>query len=141
MEKLYCTLDWSWEKLATYLSDIHQAFLKLQKRFPQVYNAAIFWQELYCGEKILFLILDHQQCFVAFVTVSLILDLKQIFCAQICDFAGAYPKEMADIISQFECWARQNNIKKIISQGRIGWAKLLLRQNYKITSIKFEKDI
>ncbi len=137
---IHLTQDWPLERLAKYGPQITQAMRKLVARFPEDVSLERLAKDIATGAHQLWLILDENEEFKAFVTtkleVSAVTGRKHV---NLCDLGGEGGLNLVEMITPIEEWARSIGADEVNPVGRFGWRKELARLGYRPTVIKYRK--
>lgn len=140
--KIINTQDWSIEQIAPYGRDLTAAMTKLCERFPDDLTVKSIMADIINGKNQLWLILDENDKFKAFVTteifVSEFTDKKRL---HLCDLGGEGGVYLADLVTELEKFALSQGIKEIHAMGRFGWQRQLAKHGYKPLVFRFGKDL
>lgn len=140
--KIINTQDWSIEQIAPYGRDLTAAMTKLCERFPDDLTVASIMSDIINGKNQLWLILDEDENFKAFVTteifVSEFTDKKRL---HLCDLGGEGGVYLADLVTELEKFALSQGITEIHAMGRFGWQRQLAKHGYKPLVFRFGKDL
>lgn len=140
--KIINTQDWSIEQIAPYGRDLTAAMTKLCERFPDDLTVASIMADIINGKNQLWLILDEDEKFKAFVTteifVSEFTDKKRL---HLCDLGGEGGVYLADLVTELEKFALAQGITEIHALGRFGWQRQLAKHGYRPLVFRFGKDL
>lgn len=141
MYKIYNTHSWSYEQISPYSKDLTKAMLKLEAKFPEDINIKEIALAIAKGTQHLWLILDEQEKFCAFLTTELSRNLKNEKRLTLCQLGGNGGASLADVLPTIERYAKEHNVKEILPIGRIGWHKQLKSHGYKPLILKYRKEL
>lgn len=69
--KIYNTEKWNAEKIAPYFESVMKSIDYFNKKFPDDYNTEIILNDILEGKKLLWIIVDEHENFMAHVTTEL----------------------------------------------------------------------
>lgn len=141
MWKLHNTSNWDLSALSIYIAEIYRAFQKLELRFKDQYDWDRFWLQIFKGERELILLLDQDLAFQGFVTIGYSLDVKQNLHAELFDLSVEDLTHSLRLLPALELLVKERGAVSIQLWGRLGWQKFLPKYDYKITNIKYEKEL
>lgn len=140
--KIVNTYDWSIDQIAPYGKDLTSAIKKLCERFPDDLTLEGLMEDIMQGKYQLWLIIDDDQSFKAFVTteifVSKVTGKRRL---HLCDLGGEGGACLADLVTELEKFALSQGITEIHALGRIGWQKQLAKHGYKPLVFRYGKDL
>jgi ethanolamine utilization protein EutQ (cupin superfamily) len=140
--KIINTQEWSIEQIATYGRDLTAAMTKLCEKFPDDLTVKSIMADIISGKNQLWLILDENDKFKAFVTteifVSEFTNKKRL---HLCDLGGEGGVYLADLVTELEKFALSQGINEIHAMGRFGWQRQLAKHGYKPIVFRFGKDL
>lgn len=140
--KISNTQDWTIEQIAPYGRDITAAMAKLCDRYPDDLTVKSIMADIINGKNQLWLILDDEERFKAFVTteifVSEFTDKKRL---HLCDLGGEGGVYLADLVTELEKFALSQGITEIHAMGRFGWQRQLAKHGYRPIVFRFGKDL
>lgn len=138
---IHLTSEWSFEKIAPYNQAISDAMKTLEKRFPDDVCIASLARNIAEGLEQLWLVLNENQEFVAFVTSQSEVTesgRKRLLLLELAGKGGPY---IANLIAPIELWARQNGFDEICPIGRLGWRKALAKYGYEPKFVRYYKEL
>lgn len=124
-----------------YSAALTQAMKKLEAKFPEDINLEEIAYEIAKGKQNLWLILDENQKFCAFLTTELGKNLKGENRLTLCQLGGNGGASLADVLPDIEQYAKEHEVKEILPIGRIGWHKQLKAHGYKPLILKYRKEL
>lgn len=140
--KIVNTYDWPIEKIVPYSRDLTAAIKKLCERFPDDLTVKSVMEDVLSGKHHLWLILDDNEQFKAFVTTEIFTsrftEKKRL---HLCDLGGEGGPHLADFILELEKFAAEQDITEIHAMGRIGWQKQLAKHGYHPIVFRYGKDL
>lgn len=139
---IHNTTDWPFEKIAPYGPQITAAMKKLVARFPDIMTVASLADDIFSGKNQLWLILDEDEKFVAFVTSEIkITEATGHKTVVLSELAGEGGTDIVPLIGPIEEWARSIGAKDITPVGRLGWRKALAKQGYEADIVLYRKEL
>lgn len=139
--RIHLTDTWSHERMARYGPQITHAMGKVAARFPD----DISLEQLACniaeGREQLWLILDEEEEFVAFVTSEIEVTNSGKKRVLLLELGGKGGVDIADMIEPIEAWARSIGADELCPIGRIGWRKRLAAHGYYPKVIRYGKEL
>lgn len=141
MYNIYNTHNWSYEQLLPYGKMLKHAMQKLAAKFPSDIDIEELTYELAIGKQHLWIILDENNNFCAFLTTEFSENLKGEKRLTLCQLGGQGGVQLAQLLPKIEEYARENQVKEILPIGRIGWHKQLKTQGYKPLILKYRKEL
>lgn len=139
---IHLTLDWSYERVSKYGRDITAAIHKLVERYPNDLSVKDIAGDMMTGKSQLWLILDEEERFVAFVTSEIKINpdngRKTIMLSELAGDGGA---DLVSLIGPIEDWARSIGAEELTPLGRDGWRKPLAKAGYRPKFVLFSKDL
>lgn len=141
MYSVHLTQDWSLEKIAPYSAALNAAMHKMQQRFPDDVSLAQMAKNIAGGKQQLWLIVDENEEFAAFVTTEIEVLKSGKKRVNLLELAGEGGAPIADMIEPIEAWAREIGAAEICPVGRVGWRKILARHGYKPAVIRYRKEL
>lgn len=141
MLQIYNSRYWSNEQINRYGKDITLAMKKLENQFPDDITVHEVAYEIAIGNQDLWVILDEQDKFFAFLTTemtSLPSGKKRL---TLCHLAGNGGADIANLLPELEKFATQNGANEICAVGRIGWQKKLTEHGYRAVILKYKKEL
>ncbi|MDN5249333.1 hypothetical protein [Bartonella sp. TP] len=139
--KLYNCSSWSLARLLRYKEQLSQAMEKLARRFPGDIAVLDILQDITSGRHEMWLILDEQEEFIAFLTTELKLTLEGKKRLNLCQLGGRGGTVLAQFLPQLEQYGRDHGASEICPVGRIGWLRVLGQLGYKPEILKYRKDL
>lgn len=140
--KICNTQDWTIDRIAPYGRELTAAMTKLCERFPDDLTVESIMAEIIKGKNQLWLILDEDDKFKAFVTTEIFVSeftgKKRL---HLCDLGGEGGVYLADLVTELEKFAQSQGITEIHAMGRFGWQKQLAKHGYKPLVFRFGKDL
>lgn len=141
-QSIHLTTDWPFERLAKYGPQITGAMKKLVERFPSELTVQGMADDLFSGKSQLWLILDDDEAFVAFVVSEIKVNEqtghKSVVLSEL---AGEGGTDIVPLIDTIEEWARSIGADDITPVGRLGWRKALAKQGYAADMVLYRKDL
>lgn len=138
---IHLTQGWPFERIAGYGPQITEAMRKIEERFPDDVSLEQMACNLVQGREQLWLILDENENFVAFVTSEIEITKTGRKRVLLLELAGDGGPNLADMIRPIENWAREIGAAEICPLGRIGWRKALARHGYRPEVIRYRKEL
>lgn len=138
---IHLTENWDSERIKRYAQDITKAMNQIANRFPDDTPLEMLATELAKGNRQLWLILDEDENFAAFVTSevqTLPTGKKRL---ELLELAGKGGVDLADMIKPIEDWAKTTGISEICPIGRIGWSKKMRQHGYLPFAVKYRKEL
>lgn len=117
--KLYNCSNWSLARLFTYKEQIGQAMEKLASRFPGDIAVPDILQDITSGRHEMWLILDEQEEFIAFLTTEFSTTLEGKKRLNLCQLGGRGGAVLAQFLPQLEQYGRIHDASEICPIGRI----------------------
>lgn len=139
---IHLTQDWPFERLAKYGPDITAAMKKLVDRFPNEMTLKSLAEDIITGKNQLWLILDEQENFKAFVTSEIkVNDATGYKTVLLLELAGDGGIDLVPMIAKVEAWAVSIGAKALTPIGREGWRKPLAKLGYKTDLVLYRKEL
>lgn len=139
---IHLTLDWPYERIAKYGPEITAAMRKLVERFPHDLTLRALAQDVISGKNQLWLILDEQERFKAFVTSEIKVNAdtgeKTVVLGEL---AGEGGTDIVPMIGPIEEWAVSVGARWLTPIGRLGWRKALAKQGYEADIVLYRKEL
>ena len=139
---IHLTTEWPYERVARYGKDVTAAMKKLVERFPKEVTVKGLAEDIFTGKNQLWLILDEDENFVAFVTSEIKVNQetghKTVLLSEL---AGKGGTDIVPLIEPIEDWARSIGAAELKPIGRIGWRKALAKQGYDPDIVLYRKDL
>lgn len=138
---IHLTHNWPSARLAPYESAISAAMARLAARFPDDISPIYIAQELLSGQRQLWLVLNENDDFVAFLTSHIETTArgrKRLFLLELAGYGGL---KLVKLLSTIESWAQSQAIDEIIATGRWGWSKAMRGQGFCPDLIHYKKEI
>lgn len=139
---IHNTTDWEFDRIASYGPQITAAMKKLVERFPKDMTLESLAQDIFSGKNQLWLILDEEEKFVAFVTSEIKTNQatgkKSVVLSEL---AGEGGTDIVPLIEPIEEWAREIGATEITPVGRLGWRKALAKQGYEADIVLYRKTL
>jgi len=138
---IHLTQDWPFEKIARYGPQITGAMQKIEARFPDDVSLEQIARNLAEGSQQLWLILDENEDFAAFVTTEIEITRSGRKRILLLELAGDGGPDLAGMIRPIEDWARETGAQEICPLGRIGWRKALAKHGYHPAILRYRKEL
>lgn len=138
---IHLTKDWPYERIAQYGPQITQAMKKIAARFPDDVTLERMARRIAQGEEDLWLILDENEEFAAFVTTEIEITERGRKRLMLLELAGDGGEPLAEMIKPIEEWAAENGIDEICPIGRWGWIRIMKKLGYTPDVVKFKKEL
>lgn len=139
---IHLTLDWPYERVSKYGREITAAMKKIADRFPDDLAVSSMAEDIITGKNQLWLFLDEDEQFVAFVTSEIIVsELTGKKSVRLGELAGEGGLDLVPHIEAIEEWARSIGAVELTPFGREGWRKPLARAGYKPKFVLYSKDL
>ena len=139
---IHLTLDWPYERVARYGREITAAIHKLVERYPNDLSVKDIAGDMMNGTSQLWLILDEEEQFKAFVTSEIKVNTdtgrKTVLLGEL---AGDGGLDLVSMIGPIEDWARSIGAVELTPLGREGWRKPLAKAGYRPKFVLFSKDL
>ena len=139
---IHNTTDWPFDRIAGYGPQITAAMRKLVERFPHQVTVRSLAEDIFSGKNQLWLILDDEDAFVAFVTSEIKVNeatgYKTVILSEL---AGEGGTDLVQLIGPIEDWARSIGAQELTPVGRLGWRKSLARQGYEADIVLYRKEL
>lgn len=137
---IHLTQDWPIERLEPYGKALTHAMRKLCEKYPDDISVKGMMDEITSGKNQLWLILDEEEEFKAFVTSEITTsDITGKKRVTLCDLGGEGGVDLADLIEPIEDWARSIGAVELDPVGRIGWRKSLAKHGYQPIISRYRK--
>jgi len=133
--------EWSLDEMARYGRDLGKAMAKLRDRFPDDVDLQELGRDILAGKRQLWLILDGEARFVAFVTGEIEITKRGRKRLLLLELGGEGGEALVDMIVEIEAWARDEGVDEICPIGRMGWVRALKSRGYRADVVKFKKDL
>lgn len=124
-----------------YAEALTKAMYKLAVRFSADINIKEIALEIAKGHQHLWLILDEDKKFYAFLTTELTKNLKGEKRLTLCQLGGDGGVSLASVLPVIEEYAKAQNVKEILPICRIGWHKQLKAHGYQPLILKYRKEL
>lgn len=142
MNSIHLTTEWPFDRLAKYGRQITSAMRKLVERFPSDMTLESLADDIISGKNQLWLILDEQENFVAFVTSEIkVNEATGKKTVMLSELAGEGGTDIVPLIEPIEKWAREIGATQLTPIGRLGWRKALAKQGYDADIVLYRKDL
>ncbi|MGU3399230.1 hypothetical protein ACLBWS_05725 [Brucellaceae bacterium D45D] len=140
--KIINTQDWTIDQIAPYGRDLTAAMKKLCERFPDDLTVESIMADVIKGKNQLWLILDDDDAFKAFVTTEIFVsDFTGKKRLHLCDLGGEGGVYLADLVLELEKFAQSQGITEIHAMGRFGWQKQLAKHGYHPLVFRYGKEL
>lgn len=140
--KIELTTDWPLERLAVYGPQITAAMRKLVERFPDDFTVKGLMGDLISGKAQLWLILDDDDAFMAFVMTEIrVNEATGHRHLVLSELAGEGGEGVVEMITPIEQWAVGQGITDIRPVGREGWKRALRKMGYRVDICLFRKEL
>lgn len=140
--RIELTQDWPFEEVAKYGADITAAMNKLVARFPNDLSVEGLARDVFSGRNQLWLILDDDGTFKAFVLSEIkVNDDTGHKSVILTELAGEGGIDIVPLIKPIEAWAKSIGAQELRPMGRLGWRKALQKQGYEATVCLYSKDL
>lgn len=138
---IYNCSDWSLARLLRYKEQLEQAMQKLAQRFAADVAVADILEDITSGRHEMWLILDAQEEFIAFLTTELSTTLEGKKRLSLCQLGGGGGVYLARFLPQLEEYARTKGASEVCPIGRIGWLPALRKLGYMPEILKYRKEL
>ncbi|KAA6204560.1 MAG: hypothetical protein DU429_05170 [Candidatus Tokpelaia sp.] len=138
---LHRVRDWPLARLAPYNSALTAAVNSLAARFPDDVSPAILAKNVACGLADLWLIVDENEAFIAFLITEMEITVGGKKRLLLLELAGEGALALTALLPQLEDFARRAGAAAICPCGRLGWNRALARCGYKIATVKYIKEL
>jgi hypothetical protein len=138
---IHLTSDWPYERVARYGKEITAAIHKLVERFPNDLSVQSIADDIFSGKNQLWLILDEEDRFKAFVTSEVKISENGHKTVMLGELAGEGGTDLAEMIHPIEEWARSIGAHELTPLARDGWRKPLAKAGYRPKFVLFSKDL
>jgi len=138
---IHNTTDWPFDEVAQYGKEITAAMRKLAEKYPNEISVKKMAEDLFSGKNQLWLILDEDRRFVAFVTSEIKVSEnghKTVFLGEL---AGDGGLDLVPMIHPIEEWAKSMGANEMTPLGRDGWRKPLAKAGYRPKFVLYSKDL
>ncbi|GAA5105532.1 hypothetical protein GCM10023261_05040 [Bartonella jaculi] len=139
--RIYNTQQWSAEQMAPYLDKVIKSISYFQKKFPDDYTIEMILKDILKGEKLLWIIVDEQENFLAHVTTELQKLVTGALRAVIVTLGGKGGAPLTKLIPQIEAYYKEKGAKELIIIGRRGWEKSLKSHGYFVNLLEYRKQL
>ncbi|WP_455480477.1 hypothetical protein V3564_04910 [Bartonella sp. B12(2025)] len=139
--KIYNTEKWSTEQIAPYFDNVIKSISYFNKKFPDDYNTETILNDILKGEKVLWIIVDEQENFMAHVTTELQKLVTGALRAVIVTLGGKGGESLTQLIPQIEAYYKKKGAKELIIIGRRGWEKSLKSHGYFVNLLEYRKQL
>lgn len=140
--KVELTTDWPYEKMASYGADVTAAMRKLVEKFPHQFTVEALAQDVIEGRNQLWLILDEDDAFKAFVMTEIFTNKatgeKSVL---LTEGAGEGGPALAQALPVIEKWAIEQGADSVLPMARRGWEREIAKYGYKPEFVRFRKEL
>lgn len=138
---IHNTVDWPFERIASYGPQITAAFRKLVDRFPKDMTLKSIADEVLSGRQQLWLILEGEE-FKSFVTTEIkVNDYTGHKSVHLINLAGEGGQDLVPLIEEIEKWAAEQGADEIVPICRIGFRKPLEKLGYRMDVSLYRKAL
>lgn len=140
--KIINTQDWTLDEIQPYSRDLTAAMRRLCDKYPDDLTVGLLMEGIIKGQNQLWLILDEEGSFKAFVTTEIF--VSEITGKQrlhLCDLGGEGGVFLADLVTELEKFAKEKGITEIQAMGRFGWQKQLAKHGYRPIVYRYSKEL
>ncbi|CAF27727.1 hypothetical protein BH09320 [Bartonella henselae str. Houston-1] len=139
--RIYNTQKWSAEQMAPYLDKVIKSIAYFHKKFPDDYTPQTILNDILKGDKLLWIIVDEQENFMAHVTTELQKLVTGALRAVIVTLGGKGGAPLTKLIPQIEAYYKEKGAKELIIIGRRGWKKSLKSHGYFVNLLEYRKQL
>lgn len=127
--------------MAPYLHKVIKSISSFQQKFPDDYTPQTIFQDILQGDKLLWIIVDEQENFLAHVTTELQKLVTGALRAVIVTLGGKGGAHLTKLIPQIEAYYKEKGAKELIIIGRRGWEKSLKAHGYCVNLLEYRKQL
>ncbi|WP_144753931.1 hypothetical protein [Bartonella saheliensis] len=127
--------------MAPYLHKVIKSISSFQQKFPDDYTIEMILKDILKGEKLLWIIVDEQENFLAHVTTELQELVTGALRAVIVTLGGKGGAHLTKLIPQIEAYYKEKGAKELIIIGRRGWEKSLKPHGYFVNLLEYRKQL
>lgn len=139
--KIYNTEKWSADQMAPYLDHVLKSIATFNKKFAEDYTPETILNDILNGKKVLWIIVDEHENFMAHVTTELQKLITGTLRAVIVTLSGTGGKDLSQVISQVETYYKEKGAKELLIIGRRGWKKSLQSHGYVVNLLEYRKKL
>ncbi len=139
--KIYNTEKWSAEQMAPYFDNVIKSIAYFNQKFPDDYNTETILNDILKGEKVLWIIVDAHENFMAHVTTQLQELVTGALRAVVVTLGGKGGAPLTKLITQIEAYYKKKGAKELVIIGRRGWEKSLKSHGYLVNLLEYRKQL
>ncbi|WP_455466970.1 hypothetical protein [Bartonella sp. B39] len=127
--------------MAPYFENVLKSISYFQKKFSDDYTPQSILNDILKGEKLLWIIVDEQENFMAHVTTELQKLITGTLRAVIVTLGGKGGELLTKLIPQIESYYKEKGAKELVIIGRRGWEKSLKSHGYFVNLLEYRKQL
>lgn len=138
------TSDWHQSDITPYFKDLEMAFKKISAKFPDDITPEFIVRGILSGVTMLWLVLDEDDKFIAFVTTELEVSLNGVKRVCIRHLAGKEAEIdhlVEDVLSAIEDYANSISADELTICGRLGWKRELKKHGYEVSYARYGRKL
>ncbi|AQX30973.1 hypothetical protein [Bartonella schoenbuchensis] len=139
--KVYNTQQWSAWQIAPYWRDILKSIAYFIDKFPDDYDLETLLSDILKGEKLLWIIVDEHENFMAHLTTQLDHLVTGVKRAVIVTLGGKGGQHLSQIIPHIEDYYKEQGADELIIIGRRGWERSLKAHGYCVNLLEYRKQL
>ncbi|OPB31565.1 hypothetical protein [Bartonella sp. AR 15-3] len=127
--------------MAPYFDPVLKSIVSFNKKFAEDYAPETILNDILNGDKILWIIVDAHENFMAHVTTELQKLITGTLRAVIVTLSGRGGKHLSQVIPQIEAYYKEKGAKELLIIGRRGWKKSLQSHGYVVNLLEYRKQL
>ncbi|XAM20428.1 hypothetical protein AAJP84_00880 [Bartonella schoenbuchensis] len=127
--------------MAPYWRDIIGSIAYFIDKFPDDYDLETLLSDILKGEKLLWIIVDEHENFMAHVTTQLDHLVTEVKRAVIVTLGGKGGQHLSQVISYIEDYYKEQGADELIIIGRRGWERSLKEHGYSVNLLEYRKQL
>ncbi|WP_273759646.1 hypothetical protein [Bartonella sp. ML70XJBT.G] len=127
--------------MAPYFDNVIKSIAYFNQKFPDDYNTETILNDILKGEKVLWIIVDAHENFMAHVTTQLQKLVTGALRAVIVTLGGKGGAHLTKLITQIEAYYKEKGAKELVIIGRRGWEKSLKSHGYLVNLLEYRKQL
>ncbi|WP_375686211.1 hypothetical protein [Bartonella sp. AP65SXKL] len=127
--------------MAPYFDNVIKSIAYFNQKFPDDYNTETILNDILKGEKVLWIIVDAHENFMAHVTTQLQELVTGALRAVVVTLGGTGGAPLTKLITQIEAYYKKKGAKELVIIGRRGWEKSLKTHGYLVNLLEYRKQL